>query len=68
MVNLTYEVREGGKIEMVASETPCSMNEVEPCDCSRKWPEMKTRQRSGTPGDKDERRDGYCINNDYHML
>ena len=53
MVNLTYEVREGGKIETAASEAPCSMNEVESCDCSRCRPGMKTRQRSGTPGDNE---------------
>ena len=29
---------------------------------------MKTRQRSGTPGDNDERRDEYGINNNCHIL
>ena len=67
-MNLTYEVMEGGKIETAASEVPCSMNEVEPCDCSRWRPGIKTKQRSGTPEDMNERRDGYCINNKYHIL
>ena len=53
MVNLAHEVREGEKIKTAASETPCSMNEVEPCDCSRWRPEMKTSQRSRTPGDNE---------------
>ena len=43
------------EIETAASETeaPCSMNEVEPCGCSRWRPAMKMRQRSGTPGDNE---------------
>ena len=48
-----FFMREGGKIEMADSEVPCSMNEVEPCDCSRWRPGMKTRPRSGTPGDNE---------------
>ena len=56
-------------IATAASETevPCSMNEVEECDCSRWRSGMKMRQRSGTPGDN-ERRDGYSIKHGYHIL
>ena len=50
---------------MAASEAPCLMNEVEPCDCSRWRPGMKTIQRSGTPGGN-ERRDEYGIGNNYY--
>ena len=53
MLCYLFFMREGGKIEMAASEVPCLMNEVEPCDCSRWRPGMKTRQRSGTPGDNE---------------
>ena len=42
------------KIETAAWQAPCSLNEVEPCDCSKWRPGMKTRQRSGTPGDNEE--------------
>ena len=42
-----------GKIETAALEAPFSMNEVEPCDCSKWRPGMKMRQRSGTPGDNE---------------